>query len=627
MNQDHDFPQIYEFGEFRIDIAASTLHRNGHKLGINRRTFGVLRLLVENAGKIVTKQEFFDTVWADTFVEDNSLTVAMTSLRRLLGDDPKQPIFVENLPRIGYRFIAEVVTVNPNSNLGPRTAPVVIDKPRGRVRRRTIAGAAVAVLLLGLGVFALVAGKGWLFRTTVVRSPIRSVAVLPFENSDPNTQYLSDGLTDTLITSLAEIPNLRTINRNSVFEFMRKEKVYQNVERDLGVEALVTGRIVQNRNELVIRAKLTDAVNGRELWSKQYEGQNPDLSLLRRSLLQDLSEALNSTLTEPDKQRLTKPDTKVPEAYENYLKGLYFWNRRTVADFAKGADYFRAATAADPTFAKAYLGLANCYASGSFDFIRSDGERARIVIAGSKQALDIDPTLGGPYATQALMKTYYRWDWADAENDYKLAIEREPNFATAHHWYAEFLTMQGRFDESFAEYERALELDPLSMAIRTDLGLAYYYAGQFDRAVNYLQQSKDLDITYPRTYLYLSEVYRNQGKYDEAIDEYEKYRVRVGDDLQELTKKIDLFRNELKKLGPKGFWQFMLRDSLSQNSPGFDDAMYYTKLGEKEKAFELLEKAYSRRQVSLVNLRIKREFDDIRTDPRFVDLIRRVGLE
>ncbi len=644
-SQKKETPRIYQFDDFQIDVVEETLHQKGEKLRINRRTFQVLRLLVERAGQIISKQEFFDTVWADTFVEDNSLTVTMTTLRKILGDDSKQPKFIENLPRKGYRFIGEVKVVNeapPIVQIKKNDEPSLTEteKRLKHSKNRKIS----LIIVAGSLVFLLCALDIYYPGFTQVVAPwqktsqIESIAVLPFENQNPDTEYLSDGLTESVINSLTELPNLRVISRNSVFQYKGKATDSATIGRELNVRAVLTGRFIQRGDDLIINAELTDLRDNKQIWGRQFNQKVTDAFALQHEISRDISETLRSRLTGEEQRRFGKQETDSPEAYQFYLKGQYYWNKRTVIDYEKAAEFFNQAIEKDPTYALAYVGLANCYLLGNFKNIFTRDELAAMANAEAQKALEIDSQLGEAYAVLAINSCYYDWDWANADREYKRAIELSPNYATAHQWYAEFLAMEGRFDESFAEYKRALELDPLSLAIKTDEGFNYYYAHQYDRAADHLQRVKEINPNYERTYWFLAFVYQKKEMYEDSITEYDKFYTlqRNSSQITEarmavLSARMATLENAFKKLGANGYWQKWLEFTVEDGSPGdvYDDvfmATCYLRLGERDKAFAFLEKAYQKRNGTLVWLKVSPEFDDIRSDPRFADLMRRVGL-
>lgn len=640
-------PKIYQFGEYQLDLAREMLRRNGEKVIINRRCFQVLKLLVERAGDVVGKKDFFEIVWADTFVEENVLTVTMTALRKALGDDPKQPKFIENLPRKGYRFIAEVEirenqpevkSLKTEKSISEPAAkleslPTNSRQPPSKINRFV----AVGVIGFCLLILFAVAGFNYSSSSSQIKSEnnalqLESVAVLPFENQNPDTEYLSDGLTESLISSLSGLSNLRVISRNSVFQYKGKSVDSTTIGRELNVRAVLTGRFIQQGDDLIISAELTDVRDNKQIWGQQYNRKVADVFALQQEISRDISETLRKQLT-GEQQRFAKRETDSPEAFQLYLKGRYFWNKRTDEGFVKAVDFFNQALEKDPTYALAYVGLANCYLSGSFKFTDTYPKRVAMVKAAIQKALEIDDTLGEAYAVLAINKWFYEWDFVNAEKDFKRAIELSPNYATAHHWYAELLAMEGRFDESFVEYNRALELDPLSLAINTDLGLNYFYARQPELAIDHLKKLKEIDSNYARTYLYLGQVYKGENMFEDSIAAYKNYstltrdNLAMGDDLQESMKTWEIIRNAYKTSGAKDYWGKLLEFALkNKRSDVTHMAIIYAQLGERDKAFEFLEKAYSGRSAPLLWVKVSPEFDSLRSDPRFADLVRRVGL-
>jgi len=623
---------VYRFGNFQVDTAEEALTRNGEKLPINRRTFGVLQLLIERAGQIVSKQDFFDTVWADTFVEDNSLTVAMTTLRKLLGDDAKQPKFIENLPRKGYRFIGEVeigdvpetvLQAKLKSGFTPTTQ--TSSEPMFRNRKILVGSFAAFLLLLivALGFSFLDPPR---FSGNANANDIESIAVLPFENQNPEYEYLSDGLTESLINNLADLPNLRVISRNSVFQY-KKERDIQTIGRDLDVRAILSGRLVQQGDEMVVSAELMDVQTNRQIWGRQYNRKISDLFALQQEISQDISRKLRAKLTGDEQKRAMKRGTENPEAFHLYLNGRYQWNKRANENTGKAIEFFNQAIEKDPTYAMAYVGLANCYLWFNFTYPVTMAERVAMVKAAAEKAIEIDPQIGEVYATLAINSHFNEWDWATADRQYKRAIELSPNYATAHHWYAEFLATEGRFDESFAEYQRALELDPLSMAIRSDLGFNYYYARQPERAIEYLKSLDGFNPNYERTPTFLATIYELVGNYEGAITEYNIAYARQGNELERLAVKSERLRNALRNGGPEGYWRESLEDEMRQKTPNiYHMAKSYGRLGDRDKGLEILEKLVADRSPLMVWLKVSPEFDGYRSDPRFDELIMRVGI-
>lgn len=557
----------------------------------------------------------------------------MTTLRKVLGDDAKNPTFIENLPRKGYRFIGQVSIVDRRPTLAQIQQIVEVDSSEAKgetifKNRRTLGLVFASCLLF------LVASLGFNYldfpRLAVSSSnadQIDSIAVLPFENQNPDTEYLSDGLTESVINSLTELPNLRVISRYSVFLYKGKEMNLQTVGRELNVRAILTGTVTQQGENLVIDAELTDVSDNKQIWGRQYSHKTSDAVSLLQEISRDVSEALRSKMTGAG--QLAKLETDNAEAFYLYLKGRYLWNKRTNEGFLKAIDFFNQAIEKDPTYALAYVGLANCYLSVNFNYVITREERVAMVRAAAQKALEIDPKHGEIHATLAINSHFNEWDWATADREYKLAIELSPNYATAHHWYAEFLATTGRFEESFAEYKRALELDPLSLAISTDLGLNYYYARQTDLAIEHLKKLKEVNPNYMRATAFLSDVYEEKGLFEAAIIENDISLGLQGNTTQLRAERNAALQNAFKTSGALGYWKKVLElePALQSGNPHpVTMAMLLGRVGDRDKAFELLEKGFRERSALLVWLKVSPKFDSLRSDPRFVDLMKRIGI-
>lgn len=626
---------VYRFGEFQIDTAEGVLRRNGEKIPLNRRAFDVLRLLVERSGQVVSKQDFFDIVWMDTFVEDNSLTVAMTTLRKVLGDDAKNATFIENLPKKGYRFIAEVEEVDPH---GFATAESVASERPKHVKstsiirnKRFLVGSLAAcmaclAIVLGVNYYRSLVYGGPSAAPTQRPARISSIAVMPFEYQTPDLEYLSEGLADSIIANLGVLPGLRVINRNSAFQY--KGRTFDPVEagRELGVDSILTGKIVQEGNSVVISAELTNLVSATPIWSHRYE-QKPGISELaiQNEISMQVADSLRTGRPDNSQSGLVKKQTDDPEAFRLYLKGRYHLNKRTEVGFEKALDFFDQAIERDPAFAKAYVGQANCYAMGGFKFLSSPGARPAMVDATLQKALEIDPELSDAHAVLGLNKAYYLWDWAGAEASYKRAIELDPNNANAYHWYAELLALHSRFDESFENYRLAQDRDPLSLPIAVDFAYNYVYAGNPNEGMKRLQALKARDPKFARIYSNIADIYHQKGMLAESLAETRNF-FAVQDNKRDLEK-IAILEDELKRYGPSGYFRKALQIfEGSQNLSTVGTASLNLRLGNREKALELLERAYADHDTPLVYINVMPEFAELRSDPRFVDLILRIGL-
>jgi len=456
---------------------------------------------------------------------------------------------------------------------------------------------------------------------------IESIAVLPFANlsNDPKTEYLSDGITESLINSLSQLPNLAVMSRNTVFRYKGQATDSQKVGRDLHVRAILTGRLIQTGDELMISVSLEDVENSRQLWGEQYNRKLSNLVSVQQEIAGDIYGRLRPRLAGEEKKLLAKRPTENAEAYQLYLQGLFYWNKGTQPDFKKAADYFSQAVQKDPGYALSYAGLADSYSLlGDAGYLPPSEAWPKAKTA-AMQALDIDDSLAEAHTSLGLVKEHFEWDWAGAEKEFKRAIELNPNLATAHHWYGDYLTNMGRFDEGIAETKKAQESDPLSLIINTTMGWQFYVAGRNENAVEQLRKVLDIDPKFSPARRILEEVYAHMGKHKEAVAEREKALSLSGG--PELAASIE---EDFTKSGYKGVLQSWLEGltELSKHSyvSSYSIAESYMRMDQRQKAFEWLEKAYDEHDSGLVSLAVEPMFENIRPDPRFKEILRRMKL-
>ena len=484
--------------------------------------------------------------------------------------------------------------------------------------------AALALVVLVLGAV----GLSLYLHARNTEVAIESIAVLPFENQnrDPNTDYLSDGVTETIINSLTQLPNLRVIARSSVFRYKGKETDPMAVGKELSVRAVLTGRIMQRGDDLTISTELLDVRDNKQLWGEQYSAKVSDLLSVQRQIASQITSNLRLKLSGEEQSRLTKRYTENPEAYQLYLRGRYFLNARTEDGIKKGIEYFQQAIAKDPTYALAYTGLADSYSSLIFP-VGAVAPREAMPKAreAALQALAIDNTLGEAHASLAFVKFYYDWDWSGAETEFKRAIELNPSYAEAHHYYSHYLIAMRRTEESLTESRRCLELEPSNILLNMHLGWHYLYAREYDRAVEQLQKTLEMDPNFAQTNHWLGLAYEQRARYVEAIAELQKAIALFGESTQTEAELAHAYavsgkRDEAKKIVVK-LQEVARRRYVSS----YEIAAIYAGLGEKDQAFAWLEKAYEERSDWLVDLNVEPRLDSLRSDPRFADLLRRVG--
>ena len=559
---------VYEFGPFRVDALRRLLLREGKQVRLPAKAFEILLVLLEEKGRLVDKDELMRRVWPDAVVEENNLTVNISALRRSLAESPSEHRYVVTVPGRGYQFVAEVRQLGtepareserealPNQGVAEISADTTrLDGEARRLLRssngssgsgpaqfataQTNGAASLThtpssaeyigdeikqhkrgVLLLLTALLATTIIVSYLAYSRYIagssKAGITSIAVLPFANEtgDPNAEYLSDGISESLINSLSKLPGVKVIARSSAFKYKGKEGDLKNVAKELGVEAILTGRVTQRGENLSISVELMNASDKTQMWGEQYDRRMSDLLATQREIAREIVEKLKLKVSGDDKG-LAKHYTENNEAHQLYLKGRFYWNKRTAEALKKSIDYFNQAIEKDPGFALAYAGLADSYVvPGNLLRPREAMPKAK---AAAIRALELDETLAEAHTSLGRVLAIYDWDWPSAEKEYKRAIELNPRYATAHQWYGGWLQVMGRHDEALAERKKAQEMDPLSLVLNFEWGLGFYYARNYDRAIEQFQATLELDQNFPAAHTLLSAAYEQKGMYDEAL--------------------------------------------------------------------------------------------------------------
>ena len=456
---------------------------------------------------------------------------------------------------------------------------------------------------------------------------IESIAVIPFVNQskDANAEWISDGLTESIINNLTQLPNLKVIARSSVFRYKGRETDPIAVGKELGVRAVLTGRLMQRDESMLISAELIDIRDNKQLWGEQYERQLADMLSVQREIAREITNNLRPTLSGVEQSRMDKQYTANPEAYQLYLKGRYYWNKRTPADFRKAIPFFQQAIEKDPNYAMAYSGLADTYALLSAYTNEPPKELMPKAKDAALKALALDDKLAEAHASLGQILEYYEYDFVSAEKEYHRALELNPNYATGHQWLAEHLSGFKRFDQAIAEIQRALELDPLSAIINRVYADILVDARRFDEAIVQYRKTIDLDPNFSTAYFFLGRAYEAKGMHDQAVNAY----MRAGEINQVPEQTMEEMRDVYKKSGWKAYVQANLDRVTSQKNsmpPPYHIATFYVRLGQNDEAIKWLEKAYEERDFRMIMITVSFEFDGLRSDPRFRDLVRRVGL-
>jgi len=496
----------------------------------------------------------------------------------------------------------------------PEYQPIVLRK---KVPRK--------VLVLGIGIVATVIVCAGLFLLFFgARKPIDSIAVLPFVNvgADPNTEYLSEGLTENLINNLAELSQLRVVPRSTVFHYKGQGSDPLTAGRDLNVRAVLTGKITQRGDNLNIQTELIDIKEESQLWGEQYHRKISEALYLQQDISQKVAQKLHLQLSGREERQLSRPSTDNTEAYQLYLKGRFYWNKRTGSSAQRAAEYFRQAVEIDPLYAKAYCGIADCYILGGYKGTIQEAQlKAK---EAAMRALRIDSLLAEAHTSLAFVLERSDLLFEEAEKHYQRAITIDPKYATAHQWYGLFLILRKKPDLGLREMLEALSLDPLSLMINADLGLAYYWARRYDDGIVQLRKTLELDSNYVLSHRFLGLIYSAKGMKDEAIREYLKEA-----EIQEVdTVKIAVLRKAYGRSGWQGYWSESIRQKLqnSTNPNPYPLAKNYMCLGDRQNALRFLEEASNKKAFGVYDLLCDQTWDAVRGDPRFIEIVRKLGV-
>jgi TolB-like protein/DNA-binding winged helix-turn-helix (wHTH) protein/Tfp pilus assembly protein PilF len=634
---------IYRFGPFEVRTGTRELSKGGTRVRLRGQPYLILEVLLSRAGEIVTREELREKLWlADTFVDfEHGLNTSVKKLRQALCDSAEAPRYIETAPRLGYRFIATVEAV-PEDKPQPvvdratnPSLPPVVPPEAGRSAmsgRNVIGFALVMVALLGVLWYVQSAGRMKLrdsSNSSLAARPakvITSIAVLPLDNlsNDPTQDYFTEGMTDELINDLAQLGGLRVTSRTSVMRYKEGTKTVPQIGRELGVDALIEGTVERVGNRVRIRVQLIDAASDRHLWARSYDHELKDVLLLQSTAAHDIATEIEGQVVELPAQLRTSNERSVQtDAYEAYLKGRFFWNKRSLPSLQQAVKYFQQAIALDPTYARAYAGLAESYAVMGY-MVSPSNEQARKGRAAARRALELDDQLPEAHTALGFIAENHDWDWQTAEKEYQRAIQLNPNYATGHQLYAECLALQGRFDEAFPEIERARQLDPLSLIIATDNGAILFFAHQYDRAIEQFRAVLEMDPNFPRAHMLIT-VYVQKGLFADALADAEGWSEREKSSWS-WGSLAYIYGRSGQQAKAKFAIEQLERESGSQVVDPLSFAIAYVGIGDKEKAIAWLQKAYQWHSSSLTALKVDPTYDPLRNDPRFQALVRRIGL-
>jgi DNA-binding winged helix-turn-helix (wHTH) protein/Tfp pilus assembly protein PilF/TolB-like protein len=645
---------LYEFGPFHLDTEEGQLLRDGEPVPLTYKAFEMLRVLVENSGHVVAKDDFLKKIWPETFIEEGILTVNIANLRKALGEDRSAHQYIETVPRRGYRFVARVREVQHiSADLAvPSNTPVIIedettaadksggvaptDQKKGPTENRSSREVkwwlrpnswAVGLMMI---VVAVALSYFWIWNKPNPIGPlaVRSIAVLPFKPLvlESRDEALELGMADTLITKLSTIRQVVVRPLSSVRKYAGIDQDAIAAGRELHVDAVLDASLQRDGDRRIrVTARLLRVSDGSAIWTDKFDEQFVSIFLAQDVIAERVAGVLTQRLTGEVKRQLAKHHTDSPEAYELYLKARFFSQRASAEGFKKGLQFFQQAIEKDPAYALAHAGLARSYIQlGTRGLLSPEVSWQKIAESAARRAVEIDDTLAEAHVALGFA-IMHDWHFSAAEAEFKRALELDPSSVDACRSYSHFLWMVGRFDEAIANAERAREIDPVSVVANSGLAKALLEAGQYDQAIEQFKQALETDPNFVPALASLAGAYAAKGMYEEAIVECKK-AIAVDNSPQrrgQLTQLGQIYAQSGKKEEARKVLDDLKEHAKKQYLPPFNFAVLYEALGDKDQAMAWLEKAYLERDIALIPLR-RRGFDSLRSDPRFVDLLRRI---
>jgi DNA-binding winged helix-turn-helix (wHTH) protein/tetratricopeptide (TPR) repeat protein len=582
-------PKIYEFHGFRLEEAQLRLLYQDQPVPLKPKILDLLLFLLKKRGQLIGKNELMKEIWPDAIVEENNLTVSMSILRKTLSEAGGNRQFIETVPRRGYRFIAEVTEISPQQ--------------------------------------AQVGESDQTVQTEPEEEPIDSLAVIPLEGPDKDfdLEYLTDGITESIINILSRISRLRVLARSTVFRFKGKDIDPQQVGSLLNTKAVMMIRVQRLGDKIVIRSELVKVADGSQLWGEQYNRSPSDILAIEEEIAKAITQSLKFKLTRDDQISLAKRWTDNGEAYNLYLRGRYFWNKYSKEWVLKAIEVFKQAIEIDSHYALAYCGLADAYFRLSNVHLPPLEVLPKAKEAALK-AVEIDENLAEAHSSLGLVKVYYDYDWKGAESEFRKALKLSPDLVLAHQRFGSYLTFMGRFEEANRHYQTALELDPFSLQININIATTYYLRGEYERAISHLKKTSELEPNYMPTLFVLGCVYIQQGRLKEAIEQFQL--IYKFDEEAYLALGFMGYAYALAGQEAEAETLLNILQEISQRkyvSP-YSMLVIHLALGPEERVFELLEQLCEERNDWLVWLKVSPELRTVRSDPRFKNLLRRVGL-
>jgi TolB-like protein/DNA-binding winged helix-turn-helix (wHTH) protein/Tfp pilus assembly protein PilF len=646
--------RIARFGIYEADFDNRQLTKSGFRIRLQDKPFQLLVLLLERQGVVVTREELKERLWpGDTFVEfDVGLNTAVKKLRAALNDSADNPRFVETVPRLGYRFVAPASVTRPESTsaVDPEIAipaaeeplesivlavaasdatpqPRLLSKdiePASNRRLGPLAWASLAVVLLAAG-FAIRAR----FKSAALAAQsgsIQAIAVLPLENisADPTQEYLAEGMTDEIITDLAQLEGPKVISRTSAMQYKGTRKTIPEIARELHVAAVLEGSVQRSGDRMRVRVQLIEAATDQHLWAEAYDRQLSDVLVLEAELSQDIARQIQVRLTSKQQQDLAHNRPLNPPAFQDYLQGRHYWALRTSQDLTTAIEYFNRAIQEDPNDARSYAGLSQCYIVLPMVTRASQPEAYQKAQDAAVKALALDDSLAEAHLSIAEVSLYQDWDFAGAEKEFNKTLALNPNYSTGHQWYGEFLSLVARHQEAIRELQTALTLDPLSAIVHQQFGNTLQQARQYDRALEQYQEALRIDPNFWPAFHSIHLIYRREGRFAESIPPL-RTLLQLWDPKTDWTALVDQLSVAYSTGGQTAYLRQCVKIHERIDRPWYYLALDYADLGDRKAALMALNNAYENRQLEVLSMLVDPELDRLRSDPRFQDLVREVG--
>jgi len=618
--------KIYEFGPYRLDAAQHLLFRHDQLISLPPKATQTLVVLIENHGRLVEKDDLIKRVWPDTFVEESNLTLQISALRKVFQQESANGSYIETHPRRGYRFVAEVVEREPaDAYEAPRE--LIGGHAPGLSYRKIWLGASIAALCMAAALVIGLRLRTEPGKSAAAMGDIRSLAVLPLQNftGDPAQEFLADGLTEELVTHLAQLHSLRVISRTSIMRYKDTKKSVPEIARELNVDGIVEGSVSRSGERVRIHVQLIRASEDAHIWAQTYEGDSGDVLGLQRAAAQAVVQEVRARLTPQEEQRLSTVRLINPAAHEAYLKGRYEFNQRTPASTKKSVSYFNEAIEKDSHYADAYLALGEAYALLAANTIAAPEDCVPKAKAAANRALELDPGMGEAYAALAHLAFFYDRDLPAAESGFRRAIELSPNDAIAHHWYGILLIGEKRFDEAEHEFNSALETDPLSLVTAAGLANVYFYSGRYDQTIVQARKILEMNPNFAMAEDLIGMADEQEGKYDDAESEFRKY-FDLGGGGDARMHLAHLYAVMGKQSEARKWLREMEHPANREFASPYDIASVYAALGEKTTALDWMDRAYKVHAAMIAFAGVDPLLNPLRSEPRFEALLHRAGL-